>query len=332
VIGFCTSPLFYQHPTRPDHPERPQRLAAIFHAVRAAGLVDSPNPLPVPEFSFENVAPAGFKVRELTPHPADEKWIQTVHPATHIEHIREACRDSQILDDGDTPVGPASFEAAILAVGALLTCCDEVATGRLRRAFAAVRPPGHHAEPNAAMGFCLFANVAIAARYLQQKHQVGKVAIVDFDVHHGNGTQAAFEEDPSVLFISIHQDGRTCYPGTGRVEETGRGRGDGFTLNIPLFPGCGDAEYLEAMDEKVLPRLDQFRPEFLLLSAGFDAHADDPLASMRVTDDGFSQITRRLMAVADSHCHGCVVSALEGGYDLAALARCVVGHVVGMKG
>jgi acetoin utilization deacetylase AcuC-like enzyme len=206
-----------------------------------------------------------------------------------------------------------------------------VATGRLTRAFAAGRPPGHHAEPAAAMGFCLFANVAIAARYLQHRHGLGKLAIVDFDVHHGNGTQAVFEADPSVLFISLHQDPRTCYPGTGFASETGAGRATGLTLNLPMPPGSQDADYLAAIDQFVLPKLDSFRPEMLLLSAGFDAHIQDPLSSIHLSDDGFAQITRRLVQSAEIHCHGHVVSALEGGYHLGALGRSVVRHLIEMR-
>jgi acetoin utilization deacetylase AcuC-like enzyme len=182
------------------------------------------------------------------------------------------------------------------------------------------------------MGFCLFANVAIAAKYLRAKYSVGRIAIVDFDVHHGNGTQAAFEADPTVLFVSLHQDPRTCYPGSGFDWETGVGPGSGFTLNIPLRPGGGDAQYLAAMENQVLPRLDEFKPEFLLLSAGFDAHADDPLAQMEVSEEGFGQITRCLVEAANVHCGGRIVSALEGGYNWVALGRSVVRHLRALGG
>jgi acetoin utilization deacetylase AcuC-like enzyme len=203
-------------------------------------------------------------------------------------------------------------------------------SGRVARAFAAVRPPGHHAEPDRAMGFCLFANISIAARYLQRARGVGKIAIVDFDVHHGNGTQAVFESDPSVLFISLHQDPRTCYPGTGYAAEMGTGPGSGFTLNIPFLPGAGDEEYRLAMRQQVIPKLDAFRPEFLLISAGFDAHRDDPLAQIDLTEDAFGEMTRMLVEVANAHCGGRIVSALEGGYDLRALGRSVVQHLIGL--
>jgi acetoin utilization deacetylase AcuC-like enzyme len=327
VIGICTSPQFVNHQTLPDHPERPARIAAIFQALRAAGLVTSANPL-LPVVDLGPMAAAGFSCKELEPAPADLRWIQTVHSAEYIARVKRISDIGGPLDaQGDTPVHPGSYETALLSTGALLNCCDEVAGGRLRRAFAAVRPPGHHAEPDRPMGFCLFANVAIAARYLQERHGVGRIAIVDFDVHHGNGTQAVFEADPGVLFVSLHQHPQTCYPGSGFEWERGVGAGEGFTLNVPLMPGTDDFGYLEAMDRLVLPRLDQF----LLLSAGFDAHRDDPLASLELSEEGFGQITQRLVRTAENHCGGKLVSALEGGYNLRALARSVVRHIVALS-
>jgi len=197
----------------------------------------------------------------------------------------------------------------------------------VKRAFAAGRPPGHHAEPDRAMGFCLFSNIAIAARYLQRQYNLHSIAIVDFDVHHGNGTQAAFEDDPSVLFISMHQHPSTCYPGTGLDWEVGEGPGRGFTLNIPMIPGGGDQQYLTVMRDRVLPKLDHFRPEMLLISAGFDGHQDDPLAHMELSENGFYEMTRMLVQLADTHCAGRLVSVLEGGYNLRALARSIARHL-----
>jgi acetoin utilization deacetylase AcuC-like enzyme len=333
-VAFITHPDFVAHLTGPGHPERPDRIRAIATAVREAGLLDSPNPFAGVEINFGTFPGASEKLLELPhPAPADEMWLRTVHTAEHIEAVRQACGlGNTVLDEGDTPVSTRSFEVALLAVGAVLNGCDAVVRGRARRVFCAVRPPGHHAEPHRAMGFCLFANVAIGARYLQQKHGVGRVAIVDFDVHHGNGTQAAFVGDDSVLFISLHQDPRTCYPGTGYAHETGAGAGQGFTLNLPFDPGSGDADYLRVMERDVLPALDAFRPEVLLLSAGFDAHRDDPLAQINLTEEGFWKITRLLAECADQHCAGQVISALEGGYNLRALGRSVVDHLVGLIG
>jgi acetoin utilization deacetylase AcuC-like enzyme len=181
------------------------------------------------------------------------------------------------------------------------------------------------------MGFCLFSNIAIAAKYAQQTYGVEKIAIVDFDVHHGNGTQAVFEADPSVLFISLHQHPRTCYPGTGYEWEIGTGPGKGFTMNIPFDPGSGDEEYLKAMHSRVVPRLDEFRPQLLMISAGFDGHREDPLANISISDEGFEMLTRSLVQVADQHCGGRIVSVLEGGYNLHALGRSVVRHLIAMS-
>ena len=331
MTGICTSPQFVRHRTGPGHPERPERICAIFQALRESGLVDSPNPLPTVSQDLGPFPKAGFKLVELSPTPAERKWIELVHRPQYIERVEHVCKHGGVLDQGDTPVCPESFEIALLSAGALLTCCDAVAEGKVSRAMSASRPPGHHAEPISPMGFCLFSNVAIAAKYLQRRHGVGKVAIVDFDVHHGNGTQAALEADDSVLFISIHQDPRTLYPGSGYDWEIGVGAGRGFTLNIPMPPGSGDEEYLREFDGKILPRLDEFKPEFLLLSAGFDAHEQDPLASIQLTEDGFGQITRRMADFAAAQCEGRVVSALEGGYHLSSMTHSLVRHLMELE-
>lgn len=332
MLGFCSSPRFVEHDTGPHHPERPDRIRAIHKAVRDAGLVRSPNPFP--DFKLDlglrplNLPPA----QELTPTPADERWLLSVHPPEHIERVRHIGSLHGVLDQGDTPCEPRTFATATLAVGAALTSCDAVMDGKIRRAFVAARPPGHHAEPLRAMGFCLFSNIAIAARYLQQQHRVQRLAIVDFDVHHGNGTQAALDDDPSVLFISLHQEPSTCYPGTGYAWEIGTGAGRGYTINIPFDPGADDAAYLAVMDARVIPELDEFRPEVLLISAGFDAHHDDPLAQINLSEEGFELMTRLLVEVADQHCNGRIISLLEGGYNLSALGRSVVRHMAAMSG
>jgi acetoin utilization deacetylase AcuC-like enzyme len=332
MTGFSTSPRFVEHITGPLHPERPDRIRAIFKAVRDADLIDSPNPFTDFDLDFGLQPDAGVKLLELSPQLAEDRWLLTCHTAAHVKHIDRFCAiGGRILDHGDTPVGPNSAEIARLSLGSLLGCCDAIMQGRCRRAFSAARPPGHHAEPNRGMGFCLFSNVAIAARYLQRQHGVERVAIVDFDVHHGNGTQACLEDDPTVLFVSLHQHPKTCYPGTGYETEIGVGARQGFTLNIPIPPGTTDDLYLQAIDQRVLPALDRFKPQVLLLSAGFDAHADDPLAELELTDDGFAQITDRMVQAANAHCGGKIVSALEGGYNLRALGRCVVRHLRSMQ-
>ncbi len=332
MIGFCSSARFVEHRTGPRHPERPDRIRAIFAAVREAGLIDSPNPFGPSEKIFGIQPGPAKKLLELACIPADPCWLTTVHEQRYIDYVRHVCAvGGGVLDQGDTPVGPESYEIALLALGAVLRCCDAVMAGEVRRAFAAVRPPGHHAEPDRAMGFCLFGNVAIAARYLQQRHGLGRIGIVDFDVHHGNGTQAAFEDDPSVLFISMHQHPATLWPRSGHDWEIGTGAGRGTILNLPFDPGAGDEEYLMAMEHYVLPALDEFHPEMLLISAGFDAHRDDPLAQIELSDAAYEIMTRELVALAERHCEGKVVSALEGGYNLMALGRGVVRHLIGLQ-
>ena len=332
MTGFCSSARFADHLTGPHHPERPDRIRAVWRAVRESGLLDLPDPWP--DFSLDLALRRQDAVRLTSlgePTPAPDEALLRVHPPQYLRHVRRVCAaGGGVLDLGDTPVGRESCEIAQLGTGAVLRCCDAVASGQVRRAFAAVRPPGHHAEPDRPMGFCLFSNVAVAARHLQQVHGVGKIAIVDFDVHHGNGTQAAFEQDPSVLFVSLHQDPRTLYPGSGHAWEKGAGPGEDFTLNVTFQPGADDEAYLHALESQVLPKLDGFRPDFLLLSAGFDAHAEDPLAHVQLSEEGFEHITRLLVQAADRHCGGRVVSSLEGGYNLRALGRSVVRHLIAL--
>jgi acetoin utilization deacetylase AcuC-like enzyme len=330
-VGFSSSPHFVDHLTGAHHPERPDRIRAIHRAVRSAGMIGSADPFPEFEIELGAIDGRGVKLVELTPRQAEEKWALLIHPAAYLRHIEHVCMlGGGVLDQGDTPVSRDSYDVAMWSLGSLLTCCDAVMGGTVKRAFSAARPPGHHAEPDRPMGFCLLANVAIAARYLQRQHGVGKIAIVDFDVHHGNGTQACFEDDASVLFISLHQHPRTCYPGSGYEHEIGVGAGEGFTLNIPLLPGSGDEDYLAAFGSKVIPGVDEFRPEVLLVSAGFDGHRDDPLAQIELSEECFEKMTAMLVAAADRHCGGRVVSALEGGYNLRALGRSVVRHLVGL--
>ena len=329
--AFVFSHRFVEHDTGGAHPERPDRARAVARAVRQAGLLTSPDPFPGYQFDFgSSLAKARQPLVELEAAPADEQWLRAVHAPAMIDRARRACQRAGVLDQSDTPTCPASFEIALLSAGSAITACDFVMAAPGRRAFSAGRPPGHHAEVDRSMGFCLFNNVAIAARYLQQKHGVGRVAIVDLDVHHGNGTQDAFEDDASVLFISIHQDPRTLYPGSGHAYETGEGAGRGATLNVPMPPGSGDADYAEAFASKIVPKLDLFRPDVLLISAGFDDHADDPLAHIELSDDGFESMTRTLVEVAERHCGGRIVSVLEGGYHLRALGRSVVRHLIAM--
>jgi acetoin utilization deacetylase AcuC-like enzyme len=334
VIGFVSSPRYVEHDTGRHHPERPDRIRAIHRAVREAGLISSPDPFPEFRLDLGKLSRDGVKAAELEPTPADPKWVLTVHPEDHLNYVRRVIgAGGWVLDQGDTRVGEASYEIALLALGGVLRACDAVMTGErgLKRAFAAVRPPGHHAEPDRAMGFCLFSNVAIGTRYLQRKHGIERVAIVDFDVHHGNGTQAAFEEDPSVYFVSVHENPRTLYPGSGFEWEKGVGPGTGYTMNVPMDAGAGDEEYLAALRTKVIPAVESFGPEVLMISAGFDGHADDPLAHIELSEEGFERITRELAGLAERKCGGRVISVLEGGYNLRALGRSVVRHMVALS-
>ncbi|MGH7176238.1 MAG: histone deacetylase family protein [Tepidisphaeraceae bacterium] len=332
MVGFASSPRFIEHDTGPHHPERPDRIRAILKAVRDAGLIDSPNPFPEFELDFGLHRQSAIKLTELAVAPAELTCVLAVHPQDYIDRVRHVCEiGGGILDQGDTPVCQSSYEIAMLSAGCAITATESVLRGDVRRAFCASRPPGHHAEADRAMGFCLFNNIAIAARLAQRDHGVGRIAIVDFDVHHGNGTQAVFEDDPSVLFISLHQHPRTCYPGTGYERETGVGAGSGFTLNIPMQPGCDDDDYVHALDQRVIPKLGSFKPDLLMISAGFDAHRDDPLAQMNLSEEAFEQMTRKLVEVANKYCGGRVVSVLEGGYNLKALGRSVVRHLIGLN-
>jgi acetoin utilization deacetylase AcuC-like enzyme len=339
-VGFISDPITVLHETGPRHPERPDRLRAIHVAFRQAGLLTSDNPFPHFRLDLPPSPPLAWTSLPLTELPytlANDQDLLLVHTPEHLAHVQSVCTRAaaddgpSVLDAGDTPVSGRSEEMARRSVGAGLAAVDAVLRGEVDRCFVASRPPGHHAEPDRAMGFCLYSNIAIAARHALARHNLSRVAIVDFDVHHGNGTQACLQSDPHALFISLHQHPQSCYPGTGFEWEIGLGPGKGFTLNIPLPPTAGDKTYSRAMEEKVLPRLHEFKPELLLISAGFDAHADDPLADMELTDDGFAHLTRQLMQAADELCQGKVVSLLEGGYNLPALARSAVRHLIEMQ-
>jgi acetoin utilization deacetylase AcuC-like enzyme len=329
--AFVSSPRFVEHTTGPNHPERPDRIRAIHRAVRQAQLIDSPDPFPDFQLQFGQLDGQGVKLIELSSTPADAKWLSLVHTPGHIEHVRRICElGGGVLDQADTPVGANGFEMGLLSLGSALTACDWVMQNKGKRAFSAARPPGHHAEPDRPMGFCLFSNMAIAARYVQQMYGIQRIAVVDFDVHHGNGTQACLESDPSILFISLHQHPATLYPGSGHEWEIGIGKGRGFTMNIPFQPGATDHDYLAAIDDRVVPKVSEFRPELLMISAGFDGHQDDPLAEIELTEEGFDLITRRMVDLAEQRCDGRLVSLLEGGYNLRALGRSVVRHLVAL--
>lgn len=293
---------FADHRTAPGHPERPDR----YRAVEAA--------LSQPQFDA--------LVRE-TAEPADAAAARLVHSHRYVDAL-EAARPEEglvYLDAGDTMMEPSTWETALRGVGGTLQAVDAVLAGAAQNAFVACRPPGHHAETERAMGFCLFNNISIGARHAQHKHGMGRVAIVDFDVHHGNGTQQIFYTDPSVLYASTHQ--MPLFPGTGAARETGAGN----IVNAPLAPGDGGTELRAAFVDRIVPALQAFSPELIIVSAGFDAHERDPLGSLCMTAGDFAWITRELMAAAEALCDGRLVAVLEGGYDLQALSESVTAHV-----
>lgn len=301
-------PCFVNHDTGPGHPERPDRMRAIDRALS--------------DDAFRALVRADAPLRDDV-----ESWIAEAHPRDYVEMIKEArpaTGQEAVRLDPDTVLSSGSWEAAMRAVGAGLHAVDEVMAGRAGNAFCQVRPCGHHAEAARAMGFCLFNNIAIAAIYARKKHGAERVAVVDFDVHHGNGTQDIFWSDKDLFFASTHQ--MPLYPGTGALRETGVGN----IWNAPLRPGDDGVPFREALESRILPALRNFGPDLVLISAGFDAHRDDPLASLSLVEDDFGWATGKLTELADRHCGGRIVSMLEGGYDLAALARSTAVHVHGL--
>jgi len=304
--ALATSPLFLRHDTGRGHPERPERLTWILDHLETTGL--------------------SRRLLRVEPSPAERDWIESVHAPEYIDRVQAACRNGDpLIDSMDTAICPASFETAMLAAGAGISLAEAVLAHRARNGMALVRPPGHHAERSLALGFCLFNNVAILARWLLSQPAIERVLIVDWDVHHGNGTQHSFEQDPAVFYFSIHQ--WPHYPGTGASDECGLGAGKGTTLNVPAPAGWADEEYLRVFRDVLEPGAIDFDPDFVLVSAGFDAHARDPLAEMAVTEEGYRGMTRRVMQIADECCEGRVVSLLEGGYDREALPRSVAAHL-----
>jgi acetoin utilization deacetylase AcuC-like enzyme len=297
ATGYVFEEIFLKH-TLSGHPEHAGRLSAIMEYLNKEGL--PPRLVQVP-------------ARSAT---LDE--LARCHHRRHIERVEEICRRGGGHLDPDTYVNTYSYEAGLNAAGGLIELTTEVLTGRLQNGFALVRPPGHHATPARGMGFCLFGNVAIAARAAQQLTGVNRVAIVDFDVHHGNGTQDMFYEDPTVLFVSSHQ--YPYYPGTGALQDTGQGAAKGTVINIPLAMGIGDAGFEQLYSQVVFPAIRRFQPQLILVSAGFDAHWDDPLASIGLTLTGYFWLCQQLMALAAELCQGRIVFTLEGGYNLSALA------------
>jgi acetoin utilization deacetylase AcuC-like enzyme len=301
-----THPACAEHNMGRGHPESPARLKAVMEALDA------------PEF-------AGLERREA-PRAARDA-LALVHPAPYLERIDTVFAEAEesgerVRLDADTSVGPGSKEAALRAAGAAVAAVDAVLGGEAPHAFCAVRPPGHHAEPNRSMGFCIYSNAAIAGKYALDHHKLHRVAIVDFDVHHGNGTEAFCEAEEGLYYASTHQ--WPLYPGTGRPGVSGIAEN---VLNAAMPPGTGSREFREIMERRILPKVEKFQPELLIISAGFDAHRDDPLAECNLQDEDYGWATEQLVGVAERCCEGRVVSLLEGGYDLGALSRCTAQHV-----
>ena len=305
--GFYTNPIYLEHDTG-LHPENANRLRAIQDRLVYDGLVNN------------LVVQQG--------RAATSTEIQMLHTEKLISEIELASNSgAKTLHTPDCIISPQTFNAALYAVGSVIDAAVEVAERRFENAFCAVRPPGHHAEYNFAMGFCFFNNVALAAEFLTREMGFKRILIFDFDVHHGNGTQHFFEERSDIFFVSMHQDPLSCYPGSGFSNERGSSAGLGFTLNVPLQSGMGDQEYLQNFYTLVKPKLVEFKPDFVLISAGFDAHRDDPLASLNLTEATFIELTKELKLLAARSAGGRLMSLLEGGYNLHALSSCVAEHL-----
>lgn len=306
--GFVYDEKYLLHDTGGYHPESPERLAVIYSRLAESGVLD--------------------KLTRIAAERANQRWIEAVHSIRYITRFDEACLYGLTeFEHPDNAICRETFDVAFYAVGGVLKAIDAVMKGEVDNAFCAVRPPGHHAEMDKPMGFCYFNNVAIGAKYLQKEHGIARVGIIDFDVHHGNGTQHIFDRDPSVMYYSIHEHPSFAYPGTGRDFESGIGEGEGYTINSPVLPGRGDEEYRRLIMQDLVPAFKKFQPEFILLSAGFDAHVTDLMSGTNLTTDGYDFISEVVMNLVNRCAGGRVVSVLEGGYNLEILPLLVENHI-----
>ena len=311
TTAFLYDDRFLDHDAGAGHPERKERLQSAIRHLRAR-----------PWFG---------DLLSVEAKSCERRWIEEIHESKYIDRASEACRKGlPFLDVADVGICGASCDVAYLAAGGALVLGDKVVSGEAQNGFSLSRPPGHHAERNLALGFCLFNNVAVLARYLQKQHGLDKILILDWDVHHGNGTQHTFEQDPSVLYVSTHQ--YPFYPGTGAASETGSGRGEGATLNCPMPAGADDILYESAFKDRILPKVDGFKPDAVIISAGFDAHVEDPLAQINLSTDFFGWMSERMMEVADKHSGGRLISMLEGGYNINRLPLCIEEHLKVLAG
>jgi acetoin utilization deacetylase AcuC-like enzyme len=306
--GLVLDEVFQRHESGPGYPERSDRLRAIRAGLTEAGLID--------------------RCRRLDVKSIDPAFLTRAHSQSYIDRLIKACEThAPYIDTPDSGICPESYDVALKAAGSVLEAVDRVMAGDIKNAFCAIRPPGHHTERDMSLGFCLLSNVVLAVHHLRERHGVQRVLILDWDVHHGNGTQHLLEEDPDAMFISIHGHPHYVYPGTGFHEERGKGAGVGATVNVPMMPMAGDREYRHAFDTYIRRPLEEFEAEFVLVSAGFDAHRLDPLAPLNLETESFDWMTRLILDTADEHCNGRLVSVLEGGYHLDALADSTVTHV-----
>jgi acetoin utilization deacetylase AcuC-like enzyme len=306
--GFLYDQRYLLHDTGPYHPEMAERLQMIYKGIQEAELLPH--------------------LKRINAQPVDMKWVEAIHTKEYIRRFEEVCLNGhQSFDSQDNQMCRETFDIAKLAVGGVVETARLLMTGEIDNAFCAVRPPGHHAERDRAMGFCYFNNIAIAAHYLQQQWLIKRVAIIDFDVHHGNGTQHIFEKVPSVFYYSIHQHPSFAYPGTGREFEQGEAEGYGCTKNSPALPGQGDEVYQQFFENDLKPAMESFQPEVILLSTGFDAHMDDEMADMNLTTEGYSWIIRYCVQLAEKYSGGRLISVLEGGYCLDRLPELAANHV-----
>lgn len=302
--GYISDPFYLKHKNEP-HPENPGRLNAIQKNIESSKYYNN--------------------LTLIQPRKATVEDIAKVHGTGYIRSVEDSCRNGVRNLDADTVISADSYQAALLSAGAGLEALDKILEGTVGNAFCAVRPPGHHAEQNKAMGFCLFNNVGVIARYAQDVKNIQKIFIFDWDVHHGNGTQHSFYKDSSIYYSSIHQ--YPFYPGTGGVDETGTGDGLGSNLNLPMRAYSCDTDYINIIEHKLIPVIQKFNPDLIIISAGFDAHENDPLAQINLSTDCYGKMTQKLMEIANDVCNGRILSMLEGGYDYSALADSVQLHV-----
>lgn len=306
--GFVYDERYLLHLTGGYHPESPERLKAIYKRLEESGLLE--------------------KLTRIEVEKANQRWIETVHKIHYIMRFDEACISGlNEFEHPDNGICRDSYDTAFLAVGGVLKAIDAVMQGEVDNVFCAVRPPGHHAEVDKPMGFCYFNNVAIGARYLQKEYGIERVGIIDFDVHHGNGTQHIFDRDPTVFYYSIHEHPSFAYPGTGREFEAGLAEGEGYTVNSPVLPGRGDDEYKRLIMQDLVPAFKKFNPGFILLSAGFDAHESDLMSGTNLSTEGYDFISEVIMNLVKRCAGGRVVSVLEGGYNLDILPLLVENHI-----